>query len=159
MFQAERDQTNRVRAIQAAHRDNRTHNRDWLLRGPLPVIDAPNEILEQEPEDDVIVDEPEEEIVQPEIVLVPEEELVENYVGVDNDELVLEFDNEEVPPMDQNQQQQIANILQALQNDVNGLRDEHTRIDQDNTLHVTNIENQVRALEAERQNNLPGLLP
>ncbi len=75
MFQAEIDQANRVRAIQAAHRDDRAHNRDWLQGHPLPVVDHPDEILKQEPEDGVVADRPEEEIAQPEIVLVPEEEL------------------------------------------------------------------------------------
>ncbi len=92
----ERDALITVRAIQAAQRDNRARNREWL-GNLLPVIDHPNEILEQEPGDNVVVDrleeEEEEEIVQPETVLVPEEELGENYVGADNDEFVLEFDN------------------------------------------------------------------
>ncbi|MCP3685085.1 MAG: hypothetical protein GY861_20680, partial [bacterium] len=80
MFRAKRDQLNRVRAIQAARRDDRANNRDWLRGHPLLVVDAPNEILEQEPEDNVIVDEPEEEVAEQEIVLVPEEELEENPV-------------------------------------------------------------------------------
>ncbi|MCP3683586.1 MAG: hypothetical protein GY861_12940, partial [bacterium] len=92
MFQAERDALVTVRVIQAAQRENRAHNRDWLLRAPLPVIDHPDKILKQEPEDDVVVDRPEEEIAQPEVILVPEEELVENPIGADNDELILELD-------------------------------------------------------------------
>ncbi len=57
--------------------------------------------------------------------------------------------------MDQN----LANVLQGLQADVNALRDEHTRIGNDNNAQVINTENQVRVLERECQNNLPGLLP
>ncbi|MCP3683355.1 MAG: hypothetical protein GY861_11760 [bacterium] len=51
MFRAEREQANRVRAIEAARRDDHANNRDWLRGHPLPVVDAPDEILDQEPKD------------------------------------------------------------------------------------------------------------
>ncbi len=158
MFQAERDQSNTVRAIQAAQRDNCAHNRDWLLRAPLLVIDHPDEILEQEPEDGVIVDVPEEEVAQQELILVPEEELEENLVGAENDDILdfdLDDDQQEIP-MDQ---QALANVLLELQNGMEALRNEHAHIGNGNHAHVANVENQVRTLERERQNNLPRLLP
>ncbi len=126
---------------------------------PLPVVDAPDKILEQEPEDGVVVNEPEEQIAGQELVLVPEEELGENPVGAGNDDFILDFDlddDQEEIPMDQ---QNLANVLQELQDGMDALRTEHTRIGNDNHAHVTNIENQVRNREREHQNNLPGLLP
>ncbi|MCP3681051.1 MAG: hypothetical protein GY861_00035 [bacterium] len=128
MFRAEREQLNRVRAIQATQRDDHHNNRDWLLGNPLPVVDAPDETLEQEPEDNVIVDELEGEVAEQEIVLVPEEELEENPIGADNEDLILDFDlddNQEEAPMDQ---LNLVNVIQGLQADMDALRNEHTRI-------------------------------
>ncbi|MCP3685715.1 MAG: hypothetical protein GY861_23965, partial [bacterium] len=174
MFQAELDQARRVRAIQSAQREERANSRNWL-RVPLPIIDHPDEILDQEPEDIVVVDEPEEEeleeIVQPEVVvrrpeeqgqavqiLVPDEELVENPIELDN-QFVLHFDEDDeqpiIPPMDDN----LANVLQGLRQEVANLRQEQDRMGQDTTVNTNNIQNQVRVIERERQNNLPGMLP
>ncbi len=57
MFRANREQADRIRAIQAAQRQECTNQRDWLRGDPVPVIDVPDKILKQEPEDNVIVDE------------------------------------------------------------------------------------------------------
>ncbi|MCP3683649.1 MAG: hypothetical protein GY861_13270 [bacterium] len=92
-------------------------------------------------------------------MLVPEEELEENPVGADNEDLILDFDLHDTPeevPMDQ---PNWADIIHGLQNEILALRTELTHIGNDNDAHVVNIENQVRTLERERQNNLTGLLP
>ncbi len=51
ILQAEIQQVNRRRAVQAANRQNRVQNGDWLRGDPIPVIEGPEDIIEEEPED------------------------------------------------------------------------------------------------------------
>ncbi len=92
MLQAKIQQANRCRAIQAANRQNRARNRDWLRGDPIPVVDASDEILEEKPEDIVIANEPD-EVEEPEVAQgfeEPEDIMADAAIGNDDD-FVLNF--------------------------------------------------------------------
>ncbi len=160
MLWAEREQADRIRAIQAAQRQEHANQRAWLGGDPILVIDAHDEILKQEPEDNVVVDEPE-EVEPPEIALVPEEEQEENLEDVarEDEDFILDFVAENAPEVALMDGQQLQNLIQGLQDEIAALRNDQNRIELHNDLQVQNIENQVTNLEMEHQNNLPGLLP